>query len=81
MRDGYGQIFLILLTMGLIFLGASGKGKAVWDIIVGNNLVPTNTSSSSIGTVSSSTNSGVNYSTPTIKNYEDAQTGGAGVRG
>jgi hypothetical protein len=32
---GYGQIFLLLLAIGLIFLATSGKGFAVWQVLSG----------------------------------------------
>lgn len=33
MNDGYGKLFLMLLAIGLIFLAASGRGRAVWSAL------------------------------------------------
>jgi hypothetical protein len=37
MNNGYGQIFLLLLAIGLILLGASGKAKQLWDVVKGGS--------------------------------------------
>lgn len=37
MKNGYGQIFLLLLAIGLILLGATGKTKAVLDVLKGSS--------------------------------------------
>jgi hypothetical protein len=37
MSSGYGQIFLLLLAIGLILLGASGKTKQIIDVLKGKS--------------------------------------------
>ena len=34
MNNSYGAIFLMLLAIALIFLGASGKARQIWAIII-----------------------------------------------
>lgn len=36
MNNGYGQIFLLLLGIGLILLASSGKGRQVWSLLTGD---------------------------------------------
>ena len=33
MNNSYGALFLMLLAIALIFLGASGKARQIWAII------------------------------------------------
>lgn len=37
MSNGYGQIFLLLLAIGLILLAGSGKGRDIWNLLTGNS--------------------------------------------
>lgn len=72
MSNGYGQIFLLLLAIGLILLAASGKGKAVWDLLTSGNTQTTTSSSSG-------TNKGTATVEATIPDYDHADSGRAGV--
>lgn len=36
MSNGYGQLVLLLLAIGLIFLAASGKGRQIYAILTGS---------------------------------------------
>jgi len=35
MGDGYGKLFLLLTAIAVIFLAASGKGKQVYQVLMG----------------------------------------------
>lgn len=36
MKNGYGQLFLLILAIGLIFLASTGKGRELWGVITGS---------------------------------------------
>ncbi|WID10859.1 hypothetical protein phiG2_16 [Lysinibacillus phage phiG2] len=66
MKNGYGQVFLLLLAIGLIFLASSGKGLAIYKILtgqlaIGGNLIPPTSTA--------------------IPDLDKGQSGSAGLRG
>lgn len=70
MKAGYGQLFLLLLAIGAIFLATSGKGYAVWSIFTGNAATPGDAPAA-----------GVPLSPKEqIQKWDDAQSGQGGTR-
>ena len=66
MKNGYGQVFMLLLAIGLIFLASSGKGLAIYKILTGKL----------------SFDSSNSFTTSTaIPDLDKAQSGSAGLRG
>jgi hypothetical protein len=47
--DGFGKIFVLLLAIGLIFLAASRKGKAIFDVLRGGVAAPATATSTPYG--------------------------------
>jgi len=65
MKNGYGQVFMLLLAIGLIFLASSGKGLAIYKILTGKLSLDSSTFTPSTA----------------IPDLDKAQSGSAGLRG
>ena len=65
MKNGYGQIFLLLLAIGFIFLASSGKGLAIYKILTGKLSV----------------DSAIPKPSMAIPDLDKGQSGSAGLRG
>lgn len=70
MNSGYGQIFLLLLAIALILLGASGRAKAVWDALRGET---------SVGNKTGLPAKETEKPAATIGDYDKAGSGSGGV--
>lgn len=72
MSNGYGQIFLLLLAIGLILLAGSGKGRQVWDLLTGGNATTSTPPASKTSPPKKTLED-------KLKEYDEAESGRGGV--